>query len=76
MTRWAIGGHSAPLGKTKRVSSAGAADAYNELCGYGNMQRESAEAVANVFVGRRPLQLDRDAKMGIIEIMSVPDMCP
>jgi hypothetical protein len=64
----------APLGKTKRVTSAGAADAHNEFGGYGIMQGESAEAVANIFVGHPHLRMDKDARIEIIEIVPMTDM--
>ena len=64
----------APLGKTKRVTATGAADARNELGGYGIMQGESADAVAKIFVGHPHLQMDKGAKIEIVEIMSMPGM--
>jgi hypothetical protein len=64
----------APLGKTKRVTSAGLADAHNEMGGYGITQGESADAVAKIFIGHPHLQMDKDAKIEIIEIVPMPDM--
>lgn len=42
---------TAGAGKTKRVTSAGVADVKNDVMMYSMVEGESAEAVANMFVG-------------------------
>src|SRR4051794_27264783 len=64
----------APLGKTKRVTAAGAVDAHNDIGGYGIMQGKSADDVAKAFVGHPHLNMDKDARIEIVEIMPMPGM--
>lgn len=64
----------APLGRTKRVTSAGPQDARNELGGYSIIQAESAEAAARIFDGHPHLKMDKDARIEIIEIVPIPGM--
>lgn len=59
----------APLGRTKRVTSAGPQDARNELGGYSIVQGESADEVAKIFKGHPHLKMDKDAKIEIVEIV-------
>ena len=64
----------APLGRSKRVTTKGTSDVRNELGGYSIMQGESADAVAKAFVGHPHFQMSPDAKIEIVEIMSIPGM--
>ena len=64
----------APLGKTKRVTPAGASDAKNELGGYTIVQGESLDAVSKIFAGHPHFKMTKDAKIEIVEIMPMPGM--
>lgn len=64
----------APLGKTKRVSASGAADGQNDIGGYSIMQGDSADDVAKALIGHPHLQMSKDAKIEIIEIVPMPAM--
>ena len=64
----------APLGKSKRVDSKGAADATNELGGYSIVQAESADAATKLFGKDHPHVQMPSAWVEIIEIMPIPGM--
>lgn len=49
--------HGLPLGKTKRVTKDGVADARNDLNYYIMVEAESHEAAANMFVGHPHLDI-------------------
>lgn len=63
----------APLGKTVRVTNAGAAAARNDLGGYSIMQGESKEAVAALLEGH-PHFMMKEGFIEVVEIMPVPGM--
>lgn len=52
----AIVDFGAPLGKTKRVTASGVADAKNDLTGYTIVQADSTEAAAALFKGHPHLK--------------------
>jgi hypothetical protein len=65
----------APLGKSKRVTSAGAADVSNDIGGYSIVQANSADDAAGMFDKSHPhLQMSKNATIEIIEIMPMPGM--
>ncbi len=63
----------APLGKSLRVTPAGAKPVANELGGYSILQGESKEAVAEMLKGH-PHFMTPDGYIEVIEVMSVPGM--
>ena len=46
----------APLGKTKRITSAGVSDAKNGITGYSLVQGDSLDSVVSIFDGHPHLQ--------------------
>ena len=63
-----------PLGKTKRVTAAGAKDAHNDIGGYTLIQADSADAAAKIFAGHPHFQMSKDAYIDIVEVMPMPGM--
>lgn len=63
----------APLGKTKRVTSQGVADAKNEAVGYSIVLAESHEAAAQLFADSPHLQM-QGATIDVMAIGSAPEM--
>jgi hypothetical protein len=63
----------APLGKSLRVTSAGAAPTQNDLGGYSILQGESKEAVAETLKGH-PHFMMPGGFIDIVEVMPVPGM--
>jgi hypothetical protein len=64
----------APVGKTKRVSSNGAADAKNDVGGYSVVQAETADGATKLFTKDHPHLQMPGAWIDVIEIMEVPGM--
>jgi hypothetical protein len=63
----------APLGKSLRVTPAGAAPTKNELGGYSILQGESKEAVAETLKGH-PHFMMPDGFIEVTELMAIPGM--
>jgi hypothetical protein len=61
----------APLGKSLRVTTSGAAAVANDLGGYSILQAESKEALAPSLTGH-PHFLMREGVIELVEIMAVP----
>jgi hypothetical protein len=64
----------APLGKTMRVTPAGAAATRNDLGGYSIMQGESKEALAETLKGHPHFMMGKDSSIEIVEMMPLPGM--
>ena len=63
----------APLGKTLRVTPAGASPTRNDLGGYSILQGESKEALAETLKGH-PHFMMPDSSIEIVELMPMPGM--
>ena len=63
----------APLGKTKRVSASGVADAHNDLTGYSVVNANSADDVAKMMKNHPHLQM-KGATIDIVECMDMAGM--
>ena len=63
----------APLGKSIKVTPAGASDSKNDLGGYSIMQAESKEALAKTLEGH-PHFMMPDGWIEVIEMMPIPGM--
>src|SRR5437868_1054610 len=63
----------APLGKSLRVTPAGASPITNDLGGYSIMQGESKEALAETLKGH-PHFMMPDGTIEIVELMAMPGM--
>ncbi|HET6282276.1 MAG TPA: hypothetical protein VFH73_15025 [Polyangia bacterium] len=63
----------APLGKTLKVTPAGASASRNDIGGYSIMQGESKEAVAETLKGH-PHFMMNDGFIEITELMAMPGM--
>src|SRR5581483_3967017 len=61
----------APLGKSLRVTTAGAAPTTNDLGGYSILQAESKEALAETLKGH-PHFMTPDGSIEIVEVMAMP----
>ncbi len=61
----------APLGKTKRITDSGAADARNEITGYSIVQAESHDDAARLFEGHPHFQIP-GASIELLERMPIP----
>ena len=64
----------APVGKTKRVSTAGATDTKNEIGGYSIVQAESHDAATKLFTLDHPHFWIPGAWVEVMEIMEMPGM--
>ena len=62
-----------PLGKSVRVTTAGAAQASNDLGGFSILQGESKEAVAEALKGHPHLMMP-EGSIDIIDVMPMPGM--
>lgn len=62
-----------PLGKSLRVTPAGASAASNDLGGYSIMQADSKEALADTMKGH-PHFLMPDGTIEIVELVPIPGM--
>ena len=62
----------AGLGKAKRITSSGVADARNELAMYAIVQGESQEAVAKSFESHPHLQIPQSS-IEVMELFALPD---
>ena len=67
-TRKQLRGAGEPLGKTKRITAQGIADARNDLNYYAIVEADSHEAAANIFVDNPHLQIPAS----FIEVMEIP----
>ena len=63
----------APLGKSLRVTTSGAAPTKNDLGGYSVLQGESKEAIAEVLKDH-PHFMAPESSIEVVELMSVPGM--
>jgi hypothetical protein len=63
----------APLGKTKRITSAGVSDTKNGITGYSLVQGDSLDSVATIFEGHPHLQM-QGALIEVLECMPIPGM--
>jgi hypothetical protein len=63
----------APLGKTLKVTPAGASPTTNDLGGYSVLQAESKEALAATLKGH-PHFMMPDSSIEIVELMPMPGM--
>lgn len=78
--RWAeenaavIADHGAPLGKTKRVTSAGIADIRNNLAAYTVVQAESQEAAARLFENHPHFAIFPGDGVEVMECLPMPGM--
>ncbi len=61
-----------PLGKTKRVDSAGMADTKNNMSGYVVVRAESQEAAARMFEGHPSFTVFPGDSVEIMESMPIP----
>ena len=63
-----------PLGKTKKVSSAGVSDIKNALVGYIVVQAESHEAAAKMFLNHPHFAIFPGEAVEIMECLPIPAM--
>ena len=63
----------APLGKTKRITSAGVTDSKNGITGYSVLQGDSLESVSTIFEGHPHLQ-HPGTLIEVLECMAIPGM--
>ncbi|MEO8855724.1 MAG: hypothetical protein ABI343_01930 [Burkholderiaceae bacterium] len=63
-----------PIGKTKRASSSGIADASNNLCGYVVVSAESHEAAAKMFANHPHFAIFPGEAVDVMECLPTPTM--
>ena len=63
----------APLGKTKRVATAGISDTKNGITGYSIVQGKSVDSVGKIFKNHPHLQM-KSASIDLLECMNIPGM--
>lgn len=63
-----------PIGKTKRVSSAGVADGHNNICGYVVVSAASHEAAAQLFLNHPHFAIFPGDAVEIMECLPTPGM--
>lgn len=63
----------APLGKNKRVTSDGVADARNEVTGYSVVQADSADAAAKLFTDHPHVRM-KGAYIDILDVVDINEM--
>lgn len=61
-----------PVGKAKRISAAGVADAQNNICGYVVVCAESHEAAAKLFEGHPHFAIFPGEAVEVMECLLVP----
>ena len=71
----AIADMGAPLGKTKRVTMSGVADAHNEITGYSIVQADSPEAAAKIFADHPHLKM-KGAYIDVLDCVDIAAMMP
>ena len=64
----------APLGKTKRITSAGASDAKNELTAYSIVQGDLLDSVSKIFAGHPHFGIAEGATIELVECLQIPGM--
>jgi hypothetical protein len=64
----------APLGKTKRIDSAGIADTKNAMAAYTIVQAESHEAAAKLFRNHPHFTIFPGDSIEIMECLPIPEM--
>ena len=69
----AIVDQGAPLGKTKRASKAGIADAKNSIVGYVLVEAESHDAAARMFVNHPHFSTFPGDSVEIMECLPLPE---
>ena len=60
------------LGKTLRVTAAGASPSRNDLGGYTIMQGESKEAIGEALKGHPHLKMGDNASIEVVELIAIP----
>jgi len=63
-----------PLGKTKRISSTGIADAHNDMTGYSVVEADSLDGAAAIFRDHPHLKMGNGATIEIVEFVALQDM--
>lgn len=61
-----------PVGKTKRISTAGVEDSRNNICGYVVVSAESHEAAAKLFEGHPHFSIFPGDAVEVMECLPVP----
>jgi hypothetical protein len=69
----ALADMGAPLGKTKRVTSAGISSVRNEVTGYTIVEAESHDAAAKMVVGHPHLMVP-GAYIDVLSVTPIPGM--
>ena len=62
-----------PLGKTKRVTTAGVADTRNQITGYSIVQAASVAAAAKMFKKHPHLKM-KGASVDLLDVVQLPGM--
>lgn len=62
-----------PLGRTKRVTPGGVADAHNEVTGYSIVEASSAEEAAKLFADHPHLHLE-GGWIDVLNVVNVEDL--
>jgi hypothetical protein len=70
----AIVDFGAPLGKTLRVTKAGASQSKNDIGGYSILQGESKEAIGEILKGHPHFMMGDNASIEVVELMPIPGM--
>lgn len=79
-SRWAtshadaIADSGSPLGKTKRISARGIADAKNEMAAYTIVEAESHEAAAGMFANHPHFTIFPGEAVEVMECLPMPGM--
>lgn len=63
-----------PIGKTRRASRAGIADARNDICGYVVVSAESHEAAAQMFVNHPHFAIFPGEGVDVMECLPTPSL--
>ncbi len=64
----------APLGKTKRITAAGASDAKNEITAYSLVQGDSLDSVSKMFIGHPHFGMAEGGTIELVECLQIPGM--
>lgn len=66
--------HGAPLGKTKKIDSAGIIDIKNQMVTYTVVQAESHDAAAEIFASHPHVKLFPKGTIEVMECLPMPEM--
>ena len=66
--------HGAPLGKTRQVTTKGAADIRNNMGGYTIVQADSQEAAATLFENHPHFTIFPGEGVDVMECLPIPGM--